>query len=275
MKCRTGVCSWTFGPLPLETVLARIAALGFDGVELYGDLARFQPQRTASLVRDAGLQILSVTPDNADIAHPDPAVRAEAVDYYLRLMDFAAELGRPVTGVHGWVGRIQAVQDQQAEWNLLVDSLGPICRRAEALGVPLVFEVLNRYESHLVNTAQEGLALLQDVGSPALKLLLDAYHMNIEEADPAQAIRATGAHLGLLHLADSNRAGLGLGHTDVPALLAALDAIQYAGPLVMEATASGPNPFTPVKAGDYLGQLERYLTRSLAVLNAWQNAVPA
>jgi len=275
MKCPTGVCTWTFGPLPLETVVARIATLGFDGLEIYGDLTTCPVDRLRDIVRGAGLRVLSVTPDNADIAHPDPLVRAAAVDYYLHLLEFSAELGAPVTGVHGWVGRIQAVADHQAEWRLLVDSCRQISQRALALGVPLAFEVLNRYESHLVNTGQEGLELLRQVGSPALKLLLDTYHMNIEEADPAQALRDAAGNLALVHVADSNRAGLGLGHTDFPAILEALDAVAYRGPIVVEATASGPNPFTPVKAGDYLGQLESYLTLSLAVLSTWNAALPA
>ncbi len=264
---KIGACTWTFGPLPLEAIAARLERLGFDGVELYGDV-RLDPQATRRLLEAHGLEVYSLTPMNVDLAHPEPRVRREALDYYTRLIELAAALGGARVSCHGHVGRFTPLTARQAEWRWLVEGLQTLAREAAQAGVVLVFEVLNRYESHLVNTAAEALELLEAVGHPNLKVLLDAYHMNLEEPDLPAAIRRAGERLGLVHLADSNRRGIGHGHTDFPALLHVLQEVGYTSPLILEVTAPGPDPFTPVKEGDYLARLEADLKDSLAWLRA-------
>jgi sugar phosphate isomerase/epimerase len=127
-------------------------------------------------------------------------------------------------------------------------------------------EPINRYESFLVNTCEQGLRFVREVGSEVVGLHLDTFHMNIEEADPAAAIRSAGDRLWLYHAADSNRQGIGRGHTDFQAQMAALSAIGYAGPIILECTAPGPNPFTPIKDEGSLAWLETYLEESRAWL---------
>ena len=97
---------------------------------------------------------------------------------------------------------------------------------------------------------------------PNVGVLLDAYHMNIEEQNGATAIRTVGDKLWLYHLADSNRQGLGRGHTKFGDQLWALEDIEYDGPIIFECTAPGPNPFTPIKDDDSLMWLETYLRES-------------
>jgi D-psicose/D-tagatose/L-ribulose 3-epimerase len=268
MNRKLGVCTWTFGPRPLPETLTRIAALGYDGVELHGDLQAFRPKAVASLLRDHGLEVFSLTPDNVDPATPDTEARAAALDYYRELVDFAAEVGGAVVSFHGLVGRVAPLASMAEEEELLVAGLRTVCAHARPAGVRIVYEVLNRYESHLVNTGKAALALLERVGADNFGVLLDAYHMNIEEAAPAGAIRAVGGRLGLFHVADSNREGIGRGHTDFAAIARALDEVGYAGPVIVECTAAGANPFTPVKPGDYLDVLEGYLATSRDWLRA-------
>src|ERR1700760_1599204 len=90
MQRKLGVCSWTYGPMDLGEVATSLARLGFDGVELHGDLDRFHPVETTRQLADHGLSILSLTPADCDPAHPDHSIRLAAVDYYRRLIDFAA-----------------------------------------------------------------------------------------------------------------------------------------------------------------------------------------
>jgi D-psicose/D-tagatose/L-ribulose 3-epimerase len=101
-----------------------------------------------------------------------------------------------------------------------------------------------------------------EVGSDHVGILLDAYHMNIEEADPAAALRLAGERLWLYHAADSNRQGIGRGHTDFGAQVAALVDIGYVGPIILECTAPGPDPFAAIKDEHSLGFLETYLQES-------------
>ena len=104
---------------------------------------------------------------------------------------------------------------------------------------------------------------IEAVGEANVGVLLDAYHMNIEESEPAAALRLAGDKLWLYHVADSNRQGVGRGHTDFRAQMTALADIGYDGPIIVECTAPGPDPFTAIKDEESLGWLERYLQESL------------
>jgi D-psicose/D-tagatose/L-ribulose 3-epimerase len=263
-----GVCTWTFGNLPLVEIAQRLHALGFDGVELMGDLAAYRPLEAARVLGDQGLEIFSLTPDDVDLAHPDASIRTAAIDYYLRLLDFAAELGNPLVSCHGCVGRVRAVSSQAEERALFAAAVGQIAERARGMRLRLVMEVLNRYEAHLLTTAAEAVEFVDELDADNLGILLDAYHMNIEEPDPAAALRQAGHRLWLYHVADSNREGIGRGHTDFSAQVAALTNINYNGPIILECTAPGPDPFTAIKGEDSLNWLETYLQESRAWLRA-------
>lgn len=262
MNYQLGVCTWTYGERPLTDIVGRLAELSFDGVELAGNLSQYTAAEARRILDDNGLTVFSLTPDNVDIAHPDESVRRGAVDYYLRLLDFAAEVGQPLVSCHGYVGRVRPQTGIDEERQLLVDSVGEITTRAKANGLRVVFEVLNRYESHLVNTVSEALALINDIGTDNLGVLLDAYHMNIEEQDPANALRQAGGQLWLYHAADSNRQAVGRGHTDFTSQMVALADIGYRGPIIIECTAPGPDPFSAIKNEGSLMWLETYLLES-------------
>lgn len=257
-----GVCTWTFGDLPLGEIARRLSALGFDGVELMGDVEQYRAREAAQILRDHGLAVLSLTPADVDLAHPDPALRAQAVEYYLRLLDFAAEIDRPLVACHGQVGRVRATSGQADEYAFFAVGVRQVAERARAMGLRLVMEVLNRYESHLLNTAAEAVQFVADVGADNVGILLDAYHMNIEEPDPAVALRQAGERLWLYHAADSNRQAIGRGHTDFAAQMSALGSIDYGGPIILECTAPGPDPFAAIKGKDSLRWLETYLGES-------------
>jgi sugar phosphate isomerase/epimerase len=259
---KLGACTWLFGDLPLGEIAPRLRALGFDGVELMGDLDRYRAPEAARILRDEGLEVLSITPADVDLAHPDAQVRAAAVEYFLRLLDFSAALDRPLVGCHGLVGRVRAISTQAEERAVFLDAVCEIAEHALPVGLRLVMEVLNRYEAHLLNTAAEAAQFVADVGADNVGMLLDAYHMNIEEANPAGAIQQAGKRLWLYHAADSNRQGIGRGHTDFGAQAAALREIGYGGPVIVECTAPGPDPFTPIKGEDSLSWLETYLLES-------------
>ncbi len=268
---KIGVCTWTFGEMPLQEIARRLSRLGFDGVELLGDLKLYTAQAAAQVLQDHGLTVFSLTPENVDPAHPDPAVRAQAADYYVRLLDFAAALGNPVVSCHGYVGRVRAVSSVTQERALFIELVRQIAERAQTLNLRVALEVLNRYEAHLLNTAAEALDFVAEVGADNVGVLLDAYHMNIEEPHPAAALRRAGERLFLYHVADSNRQGVGRGHTDFRSQMAALSDIGYAGPIILECTAPGPDPFRAIKDENSLVWLETYHKESRAALLEMRN----
>jgi len=267
---RYGVCTWIFGGEPLAQTAARLARLGYDGVELMGDLGQFQADHVNAVLADHGLRVLSITPENEDILHPDPAIRKRGIDYYLRLLEFGKAVHSPIVCCHGAVGRIRPVSTYAEEWQLYVEALRQLARRAEELDILIAMEVLNRYEAHFLLTAAEAVRFVTEVGSPRVGVLLDAYHMNIEEKDLVSAVHHAGTHLRLFHAADSNRQAVGRGHTNFIPLFRALKDIGYDGSVIVENVAPGPDPFTPLKGDDPIGWVETYLDESLRLMKLYE-----
>jgi D-psicose/D-tagatose/L-ribulose 3-epimerase len=266
---RYGACSWVFGDQALETTAAFLAEAGFDGVELKGDLSLYKPGEVNATLRANGLQVLSLTPDNVDLAQPDVELRSRAIEYYLRLLDFGAVVGAPLVCCHGAVGRVRAVSNHKDEYRYFLAAAQQIARRAAELGLLVALEVLNRYESHLLNTAAQALEFVEAVGQPNVGILLDTYHMNIEEAEPGAAILDAGDRLFLFHAADSNRQAVGRGHIDFLALLRALRRSGYNRDVIVECTAVGPDPFTPIKGEGWRNEVRKHTTESLRLLRAY------
>ena len=269
---RYGVCNWIFGDEDLASTSAFLVEAGFEGVELKGDLGLYRPTDVNEVLADHGLSVLSLTPEDVDLAHPDSNLRAEALDYYLRLLDFAAAVDAPVVCCHGAVGRVRALTGYEEEYRHLLACVQLIAARAAELNLYLAMEVLNRYESHLLNTASQAVAFVTTVAASNVGILLDAYHMNIEEADPVSAIQQAGDRLFLFHVADSNRQGAGRGHTDFKALMVALKRVGYEGDVVIECAAVGPDPFTPEKGAGWRDQVRRFAVESLRLLEAFAPA---
>ncbi len=244
-------------------------------MEINGEPDLYDPAEVRRILQDTGLQPLGVTAscnwptDARDLANPDPAVRRRAVDHFRRCLDLAREVGAPLIGlIPGAVGRIRALAGQQDEWDWSVDAVRQVAEHAAAVDVKVAVEALNRYETHLVNTAAQALAYVQAVGSPMVGVELDAYHMNIEEGDPAAAIASGGERLLGFHVADSNRAGLGGGHLDLRPHLSALGSIGYSGSIIVECTAPGPDPFQAVKDRESLDTVRRYAAETIPRLRA-------
>ena len=265
-----GVCTWIFGGETLGRTAERVAKIGYDGVELMGDLNRFQPDEVNTVMTRHGLRVLSITPENEDILHPDPAIRQRGIDYYLRLLEFGQAVGSPIVCCHGAVGRIRPVTTYEEEWGLYVGAVQQIGRRAEELEIDVVMEVLNRYEAHFLLTSDEAVRFVEEVGCPRVGVLLDTYHMNIEEKDLVSAIHHAGEHLRLFHVADSNRQAVGRGHTRFIPIFRALKDIGYTGSIVVENVAPGPDPFTPLKGEDPIGAVETYLEESLRLMELYE-----
>lgn len=119
-----------------------------------------------------------------------------------------------------------------------VDAIGRLARRAEQLGVRLGVEVVNRYESNLLNTARQALAYVEEVGNDNVSVHLDTYHMNIEEPDMFSPVLLAGERLGYVHIGESHRGYLGSGTVDFDGFFRALAQVGYDGPIVFESFSS-------------------------------------
>ena len=233
--------------------LAKAARLGADGVELMtADPAALDSQAIRASLQQHGLEVAAVGSGAVPFAtgltllHPDPAKADQAENRLYQLIDFAAAVGSPLVTVGSFRGRLAAVGTGGRE--RLVAILGQAAGYAAAHGVRLALEPLNRYEADLVNNAAEGLALVEEVGQPAFGLLLDTYHVNIEESSWTEPFRQVMAarRLWHVHLGDNNRWPPGYGLIDFPAIVATLRQIGYTGYLSAELLAR-PDPDTAAR----------------------------
>jgi D-psicose/D-tagatose/L-ribulose 3-epimerase len=242
---RFGVCTWVWAsPLRDADVLPiaeRARGLGFDVLEVCVE----DPElvSAAALVdarEQTGIEysVCGAFGPDRDLAHHDARPRANAAAYLDQLLELAAAVGSPhVCGpMYASVGKEPAVDGEarKVEWDRAVTGLAAAARRAEALGVRLAIEPLNRFETDLVNTAEQGVALCADIGSPAAGLLLDTFHMNIEEKSIGAAIRLAGDRLVHVHACENDRGTLGTAHVPWPEVFSALREIEYGGQVVIE-----------------------------------------
>ena len=218
----------------------KAAALGFEAVEVFprsageldaGILKQLLSQhrlKLAALGTGAGWVVHKLR-----LTDPDASVRARARDYVATIVDVAASLSAPAI-IGSIQGRVEAGVSREQAMAWLREALEELGSRAQALGVPLLLEPLNRYETNLINTVGDGVALLQSLKTRNTKLLCDLFHMSIEEVCIAESLRAAGPHVGHVHFADSNRRAVGFGHTDMAPVVQALRDIGYTGYLAAE-----------------------------------------
>lgn len=233
--------------------LATAQAAGFDGLEL----------------RDAARPGLDDVRGRAPTACPelggwlgdfDPARRRRALDGLRRQLDGIAALGgRGVVTPAAWgmfTRRLPPFdappRTPEQDREVLLEGLAELGAHAEQAGVVVLFEPLNRYEDHMVNTVAQAAALIAAAGSAGVRVLADTYHMNIEEDDPCAALRSVADVLGAVHLSDSNRHQPGTGHVPFEAIVATLRDLGFDGVLSVECRLRG-EPADALRAcGRYL-----------------------
>jgi len=231
----------------------KAAQLGVDGLELMtADPGRLDASEIRGTLEARGLSVVAIGSGAAamqaglTLLHVDEAVAARAVARLDELIDFAAAVGAQLVTIGSFRGKLAWVG---AGGHLhLADILRRAADRAAAAGIRLALEPLNRYEADLINTAEQGLEFVEEVGHPALGLLLDTYHANIEEASwetPFRSLMQAG-RLWHVHLGDNNRLPPGRGMIDFCALLRLLRALGYDGALSAELLAI-PDPDTAAR----------------------------
>lgn len=236
--------SWVGGWSEAEArkAIAGSAELGYDIIEIAAlDPKAIDVDSTARLLDEHGIvPTMSLGLDSTtDTTSDDPEVVERGRRQLLSVVSIARDLG--VTHLCGVIH--SAMQKymrpaSKAGVEQSVRVLQEVCEAAGASGIQVGLEVVNRYETNVVNTAVQGVKLCKMVGAKNCKVHLDTYHMNIEEADSARAIIETGEYLGYFHIGESHRGYLGTGSIDFDAIFRALQAAGYEGPIVFESFSS-------------------------------------
>lgn len=225
--------------------LAWVERVGLDGMELCTVSMRLPHDELAAIMAGSPVNASAIE-GIPKLLDPDLAERAAAKDEIRARLELAARLGAVGVLVVPQFGRTPALPDlspfktaAELETELFVAQLAELAPAARAAGVSLFQEPLNRYEAYLVNRLEQGAAFGERVG-PEIGVMADFFHMNIEEADIAAAIRAAGTRVVYVHAADSNRQQPGMGHLDFRPGFAALKSIGYDGWIALECGVTGP-----------------------------------
>jgi D-psicose/D-tagatose/L-ribulose 3-epimerase len=240
-----GVNAWVWTS-PVNTAeFGRIAPMvkkmGFDllefGIESTSDLDYGEAARIA---REHGLAVsvcAAMGPDR-DLIHPDESVRKNGMDYVRHCIDAAQTVGaKDVLGpLYSAVGRTwqQTPDERKRDVDLLVGQLKQLSTYAGDRGVGLAVEPLNRFETSFINLASQAIEVVDRVGHPACGILLDTFHMNIEERSIGDAIRAAGKRVRQIHTCENDRGAPGSGHVPWRDVAQACRDISFRGPFVIE-----------------------------------------
>lgn len=237
------------------TLFATMKAQGLDFVELLvPEPGELDLAETKAALADAGLGVALAARVNLqrDLTGSDPKARQAGIDYLKRTVDVAVGLGAELVGGPLYGGPLvfagqppqpvpESLRADREAW--AIEGLRAAAPHAEAAGVKLAVEPLNRFETDRVNLGRQALGLVQAVGSPAVGVMLDTFHMAMEEGDLGQAIRDCGSHLIHFQANENHRGFIGTGHLDWAAIAGALKQVGYAGPITLEPFRRDDNRF--------------------------------
>jgi len=234
--------------------------LGYDAVEIaIRDPKSFPVSILEKAMKEFDMEISAIgtgmayLTEGLSLSHNDREIREKAIERLKEHVNIAALINTLVI-----IGLIRGkAEGRKDAIDLLRDSMKKVCEFAVSKNVNIVIEPLNRYESDILNTAEEAIKFIEEVRCENLGLLLDTFHMNIEEKDPVESIIKSQKWLKHFHVADSNRWAPGFGHIDFKAIFQALKDVNYKGFITVE---SLPKPENAKKAATvaikFLKQLE-------------------
>ena len=246
--------------------IARAATIGYRAVELHiRDPKVVDRKAILRSLEKTGMEVstlgtgMAYGEDRIFFTSSDDGVRRAAIQRIKDQIDFASELGANVI-----IGLIkgplpESEPERSLAWKRAIDGLRECADYAQKARVSLPVEAINRYEANFLNTAEDTYRFVQEIGSSAVGLHLDTFHMNIEEISIEEAIKRHADRLIHIHLADSNRWAPGMGHLDFISILSTLKEVGYQGDLGLECL---PKPDAETAARHALHYLEKMVSKA-------------
>ena len=240
-----GASTWLwvspFTTASIEPLFSKIAALGFDVVEI----AVEDPDLIDIAAVKNGLEkynlkgiICGAFGTTRDLTSDDPAIHENCFRYIDKCLEFCVAIGNNFFSgpMYSAVGkaRLLSPDKRKIEWELAVKNLRIVCAMAHSRGLKIAIEPLNRFESDLVNTVDDVLRLIDDINHPAAGIMVDGFHMNIEERDVESAIIKAGSRLLHVQVSENYRGTPGTGQTPWDAYRRGLEQISYSGVVSIE-----------------------------------------
>jgi sugar phosphate isomerase/epimerase len=215
---------------PVETTIRRIAKLGYQNLELAGEPKAYDTKQVRKLLKEHNLGCwgsVTLMLEDRNLLAKNEAQREKSIQYIKDVIRMAKELdGHMISLVPGTVGKIVPDGKPDEEWNWAVEAMKEIYAYAEASGILIGIEPINRFETYFINRADQALALAKAVG-PNCGVCLDVFHMNIEEEDMFASIRRAKGKLVSVHVSDNNRMAPGMGTLNWPKIIETLRDVGY------------------------------------------------
>lgn len=282
LSIKFGVSTWLFTS-PFQTssiaeLFPKISAMGFDVVEIAVEdpsLIDGQAVKQALVKYELKAVVCGAFGPTRDLTNEDPGIHEICFKYIAHCLDLCVLWDTKFFAgpMYSAVGKARMLPSEQRkkEWNLAVRNLRKVCEMAAERGLEIAIEPLNRFESDLVNTASDAVKMVDEINHPAAKIILDGFHMNIEEANIEEAIKLAGDKLIHVQVAENYRGTPGTGQTNWAAYRRGLEAINYTGTVSIESfTPDNKELMEAVCIWRPLAQSqEKFASEGLAFLKNW------
>jgi D-psicose/D-tagatose/L-ribulose 3-epimerase len=244
LDIKFGVSTWLWtSPFNTDTIglFPKIKRMGYDAVEIpieYPEMIDAKKVKAALQYNGLEALVCGAFGPTRDLTHDDPAIHEMSFTYIRQCLDLCNEWNAGFFGgpMYSAVGKARMVSPEQrkVEWERAVTNIYTVSMMAQERGLQIALEPLNRFESDLINTAEDVMHLIGDVNHPAAKVLLDGFHMAIEERNIETAITSVGDKLVHVQVSENYRGTPGTGQTPWHDFKKGLEAIHYRGAVSIE-----------------------------------------
>ncbi|MDE5718069.1 MAG: sugar phosphate isomerase/epimerase [Lachnospiraceae bacterium] len=273
-----GMTQWIVGDEPLEVSCARLKKCGYDGIEFAAEPYQLDAGECRRLLDKYGLDCRSlcgIFDESRDLTADKEAGKL-AVQYIRDSVDFAVKVGAKIMiVVPSPVGR--CVKPEGTSMDRLMENAVHNVRTAadyaNERGVTLAIEAINRYETYFINTLAKGMDFVRAVNHPAVGMMTDLFHMNIEEASLTDSLYMIRDKLVHVHIADNTREAAGMGQTDFKEVLRALQSIGYKGSLTMEFMYRLADPYSAAQLSTQTSLMDRYAKQAIDYIRMTEESI--
>lgn len=207
--------SWTFGLEDLESLFEKVQALGFSAIQYCGDFEKHSAQEVLQMSEKYQIEIVGYDPFNCKPKNPKDSTLEKSVAFYKKVIDYTVELECGMATLQGlsfWTGNQDSYEKSVQQ---VISAVAMLDEYASEKGILLTYEACNHYETPCLHTYAELVRVIKDSKAKQVKVVLDTFHMNINEPNPEETLRNMDPDLFYsYHVSDSGRGGIGTGHVD-------------------------------------------------------------
>ncbi|UII25954.1 sugar phosphate isomerase/epimerase [Fulvivirga maritima] len=266
---KLGTVSWTFGIEDLEELFKTVKSLGYEAIQFCGDFRTYPAPQVAEIAEKYEIEITGYDIINCQPRNETDATLAHSVSFYKQVINYASQIGTDMVTVQGLSFWTTDAQNYQEAFDQIVEAVRQLANYAAEKDITLTYEACNHYEVPWIHTAEELIKLKRESAADNLKLVLDSFHMNINEKDAEASIEKVGVNdLFSYHVSDSGRGGIGTGHINFKAHYDKLKAIGFDGLICFEIVVPECRP-DKLPMND--AQMDEFLQQHQHSLATWKD----